>query len=132
VNKRANHGGNADPVIELKGKLSKITEKMRSKPFHRIGERLKLTTMNLKSYHRWDDYTKARNEMFAKTDVPWAPWHVTYSNDKKRARLNIIRHLLSSVKYKELVTEKVKLPKRKIGKDYMEQDCPFKLIPEEF
>ena len=70
--------------------------------------------------------------MFAKTDVPWAPWNVTYSNDKKRARLNIISHLLSSVKYKELDTEKVKLSKRKIGKVEAEKSYPFKLIPEKF
>lgn len=92
----------------------------------------KLTPMDLKSYDRWDDYTKARDEMFAKTDAPWAPWHVTISNDKKRARLNIISHLLSSIEYKELDTEKVKLPKRKIGKDYEEKNYPFKLIPEKF
>ena len=88
--------------------------------------------MDLKSYDRWDDYTKARDEMFVKTDTPWAPWHVTLSNDKKRTRLNIISHLLSSIKYKELDTEKVKLPKRKIGKEYQEQDYPFKFIPEKF
>jgi polyphosphate kinase len=92
----------------------------------------KLTPMDLKSYDRWDDYTKARDEMFAKTDVPWAPWNVTYSNDKKRARLNIISHLLSSVKYKELETEKVKLPKRKTGKTPPDQEPSFKLIPEKF
>jgi len=92
----------------------------------------KLTPMDLKSYDRWDDYTKARDEMFAKTDVPWAPWNVTYSNDKKRARLNIISHLLSSIAYKKLDTEKVKLPQRKIGKNYQDKNYPFKLIPEKF
>ncbi|MGA7279998.1 MAG: polyphosphate kinase 2, partial [Desulfocapsaceae bacterium] len=54
----------------------------------------KLTPMDLKSYDLWNDYTKARDEMFAKTDVPWAPWNVARSDDKKRARLNIISHLL--------------------------------------
>ena len=54
----------------------------------------KLSPMDLKSYDRWDDYTLARDEMFAKTDVPWSPWYVADSNDKKRARLNIISHLL--------------------------------------
>jgi polyphosphate kinase 2 (PPK2 family) len=92
----------------------------------------KLTAMDLKSYDRWDDYTKARDEMFAKTDVPWAPWNVTYSDDKKRARLNIISHLLSSINYKELETEKVKLPKRKISKTSQDKAPVFKLIPEKF
>jgi len=92
----------------------------------------KLTPMDIKSYDRWDDYTKARDEMLAKTDVPWAPWNVTYSNDKKRARLNIISHLLSSIEYKKLDTEKVKLPQRKVGKEYQEKNYPFKLIPEKF
>ncbi len=92
----------------------------------------KLTAMDVKSYDRWDDYTKARDAMFAKTDVPWAPWNVTYSDDKKRARLNIISHLLSSVQYKELETEKVKLPKRKIANTAQGKEPAFKLIPEKF
>ena len=54
----------------------------------------KLSPMDLKSYSRWDDYTKARDEMFAATDTAWAPWYVVRSDDKKRARLNLISHLL--------------------------------------
>ena len=92
----------------------------------------KLTPMDLKSYDRWNDYTKARDEMFAKTDVPWAPWNVTYSNDKKRTRLNVISHLLSSIKYKEIEREKIKLPKRKIARNDKEKSYSFKLIPEKF
>ena len=92
----------------------------------------KLSPMDLKSYDLWDEYTKARDEMFAKTDVPWAPWNFTYSNDKKRARLNIISHLLKSVKYKKLNIEKVKLPKRKVGKENEEKNSFLKIIPEIF
>ncbi len=92
----------------------------------------KLTPMDLKSYDRWNDYTKARDEMFAKTDVPWAPWNVTYSNDKKRTRLNVISHLLSSINYKELEREKVKLAKRTIAKEDEAKSYPFRLIPEKF
>ena len=92
----------------------------------------KLSPMDLKSYDRWDDYTRARDEMFAKTDVPWASWHVADSNDKKRARLNIISHLLGSIEYRELDTEKVKLPKRKIGGKYREKNYPFKFIHEKY
>ena len=54
----------------------------------------KLSPMDLKSYTRWDDYSRARDEMFAATDTAWAPWYVAHSDDKKRARLNIITHLL--------------------------------------
>jgi len=92
----------------------------------------KLSPMDLKSYNLWDEYTRARDEMFAKTDTPWAPWHVAHSDDKKRARLNIISHLLSSVEYKNLDSDKIKLSKRKVGKDYQEKEYPFKFIPEKF
>ena len=54
----------------------------------------KLSPMDIKSYTRWDDYTKARDEMFAASDTAWAPWYVARSEDKKRVRLNIISHLL--------------------------------------
>ena len=57
----------------------------------------KLSPMDLKSYDRWDDYTKARDEMFAATDTKWAPWFVARSEDKKRVRLNVINHLLKYV-----------------------------------
>jgi len=91
----------------------------------------KLSPMDIESYTRWDDYTEARDEMFAATDTAWAPWFVANSEDKKRVRLNIIAHLLSKVPYKKTPREKVKLPKRKIGK-YKSPDYPFKVIPEAF
>jgi polyphosphate kinase 2 len=91
----------------------------------------KLSPMDLKSYDRWDDYTKARDEMFAATDTPWAPWYVARSEDKKRVRLNVISHLLKHVPYKSIPAEKVKLPKRKIGR-YKAADYPFKYVPEKF
>ena len=91
----------------------------------------KLSPMDLKSYDRWDDYTKARDEMFAATDTPWAPWFVARSEDKKRVRLNVISHLLKHVPYKDVHAAKVKLPKRKIGR-YKAVDIPFKYVPERF
>ncbi|MGE5160706.1 MAG: polyphosphate kinase 2 [Betaproteobacteria bacterium] len=91
----------------------------------------KLSPMDLKSYDRWDDYTKARDEMFAATDTPWAPWYVARSEDKKRVRLNVISHLLARVPYEEMPREKVKLPKRKIG-GYKAVDYPFKYVPEKY
>jgi len=72
----------------------------------------KLSPMDLESYGRWYDYSRARDEMFAATDTAWAPWHLVRSDDKKRARLNVIRHLLSKVSYEEAPREKVRLPKR--------------------
>jgi polyphosphate kinase 2 len=72
----------------------------------------KLSPMDLESYSRWYDYSRARDEMFAATDTAWAPWFVVKSDDKKRARLNVINHLLSKIPYEEAPREKIKLPKR--------------------
>jgi polyphosphate kinase len=91
----------------------------------------KLSPMDLKSFDRWDDYTKARDEMFAATDTPWAPWFVANSEDKKRVRLNVISHILDQVPYKKVKTEKVKLPKRKVGR-YKAAKHPFKFVEERF
>ena len=92
----------------------------------------KLSPMDLESYSRWDDYTRARDEMFAATDTAWAPWYVAKSDDKKRARLNIITHLLSKIPYKEAPREKVKLPNRQKNTKYKSPDYPFKFIPETY
>jgi polyphosphate kinase 2 len=92
----------------------------------------KLSPMDLKSYSRWYDYSRARDEMFQATDTAWAPWFVAHSNDKKRARLNIITHLLGHIPYKKVPREKVKLPKRQKPGGYKEPDYPYKMVPEEF
>ncbi len=91
----------------------------------------KLSPMDLKSYDRWDDYTKARDEMFAATDTSWAPWFVARSEDKKRVRLNVISHFLKHVPHHALHAKKVELPKRKIGR-YKAANIPFKYVPEVF
>ena len=91
----------------------------------------KLSPMDVKSYDRWDDYTRVRDEMFKASDTAWAPWYVARSEDKKRVRLNVISHLLKQVPYKDVKADKVKLPKRKIGK-YKAIDYPFKYVPERF
>jgi polyphosphate kinase 2 len=90
----------------------------------------KLSPMDLKSYSRWYDYSRARDDMFKATDTAWAPWYVAHSNNKKRARLNIISHLLKHVPYQELPREKVKLPERQKAHGYTEPDYPYKLVPE--
>jgi len=92
----------------------------------------KLSPMDLKSYSRWYDYSRARDEMFAATDTAWAPWYVARSDDKRRARLNIIRHLLASIDYKAPPRAKVKLPKRQERGRYREPDYPYKFVPEKF
>jgi polyphosphate kinase len=90
----------------------------------------KLSQMDLKSYTRWDDYSDARDEMFLATDTAWAPWYVARSDDKRRARLNIIEHLLSRIPYSEIKRDKVKLPKRHVSDSKERVAYPCKLIPE--
>jgi polyphosphate kinase 2 len=92
----------------------------------------KLSPMDLKSYSRWHDYSRARDDMFAATDSGFAPWYVARSESKKRVRLNIISHILTHVPYKELPREKVKLPKRQSAGGYREPDYPFKFVKERF
>jgi polyphosphate kinase 2 len=92
----------------------------------------KLTGMDLKSYSRWFDYSQARDEMFAATDTGFAPWYVARSDDKKRARLNIISHLLSRIPYEDVPRAKVKLPKRQKPHGYREPRYPFKYVEERF
>ena len=92
----------------------------------------KLTPMDLKSYSRWYDYSRARDEMFTATDTGFAPWYVAKSDDKKRARLNIITHMLKHIPYEEAPRAKVKLPQRQKAGDYQEPEYPFKIIKEVF
>jgi polyphosphate kinase 2 len=92
----------------------------------------KLSPMDIQSYSRWDDNSQARDEMFAATDTAWAPWYLAKSDDKKRARLNVIAHLLSRVTYKDVPRKKEELPKRKIKGKYKSPDYPFKFVPERY
>jgi polyphosphate kinase 2 len=90
----------------------------------------KLTPMDLKSYSRWYDYSRARDAMFEATDKPETPWFVVDANDKRRARLNLISHLLSQVPYEEMPREPVKFPKHQEQGDYVEPDYDYRYIPE--
>ena len=92
----------------------------------------KLSDMDLKSYSRWYDYSRARDAMFAATDTAWAPWFVAHTDDKKRGRLNIISHLLSHVPYEPLAPRDVTLPKRQRANGYTVPDLPLRHIPEKF
>jgi len=120
-------------VILLKYWLEVSPEEQERRLLGRIndGRKIwKLSPMDVKSFDRWDDYTDARDDMFAATDTPWAPWFVARSEDKKRVRLNIIRHLLSQIPYKDLPVDKVKLPKRKIKRSKPKHD--FKYVAEAY
>jgi polyphosphate kinase 2 len=92
----------------------------------------KLSPMDLKSYSRWYDYSRARDAMFAASDTPWAPWYVADSNDKRRARLNIISHLLSKIPYEAIKREKVKLPQRQKPHGYKEPEDIRHHVPDVF
>jgi polyphosphate kinase 2 len=94
----------------------------------------KLSPMDLDSYGRWYDYSRARDAMFTATDRPFAPWYVVRSDDKKRARLNLIAHFLSRVPYEDVTGKqrKVKLPDRQKPHGYEEPDYPYKYVPEKY
>src|SRR5271170_5137823 len=90
----------------------------------------KLSPMDLKSYGRWYDYSRARDDMFKATDTSSAPWHVVRSDDKNRARLNVIAHLLSQIPYEDARPEKPSLPKRQKPHGYVEPNYRYKFVPE--
>jgi len=92
----------------------------------------KLSPMDLQSYSHWFDYSRARDDMFKATDSSWAPWFAVHSDDKKKARLNIIRHILASIPHKAAPRQKIDLPKRQKRGSYKESGYPFKFIPETF
>ena len=92
----------------------------------------KLSDMDLKSYSRWYDYARARDEMFAATDTAWAPWHVVRTDDKRRGRLNLITHLLSQVPYEPLTPKEVTFPERQAAGDYVEPSLESRMIPTSF
>ena len=92
----------------------------------------KLSGMDLKSYSRWYDYSRARDEMFTASDTGYAPWHVARSDSKRSARLNIITHLLSQVPYEKPEPETIELPERQEPGDYEDPKYPFKYIDEKY
>lgn len=90
----------------------------------------KLSPMDVKSYSRWYDYSRARDDMFRATDTSWAPWYIVDSNDKRRARINLISHILSQVPYEEIKREKPKFPKRQKRGDYQDPGLTLKQVPD--
>ena len=93
----------------------------------------KLSPMDLESHRRWYDFSRARDDMLQATDTPWAPWYIVDADEKRRARLNCIAHLLSLIPYKSVKREKVKLPKRQKAKGYVEpRNRATKHVPQVF
>jgi polyphosphate kinase len=92
----------------------------------------KLSSMDLKSYRKWDEYTWAREEMFVATDTAWAPWWVARTDDKRRGRLNVITHLLAQVPYEPLAAQEIKLPKRTIKSSGIGAESPVRFIPARY
>jgi polyphosphate kinase 2 (PPK2 family) len=90
----------------------------------------KLSGMDLESYRRWYDFSRARDAIFAATDTEFAPWYVVNSNDARRARLNCITHLLSKLPYQEVPREPVKLTKRQPKEGYVEPQWRRNVVPE--
>ena len=94
----------------------------------------KLSPMDLESFRRWYDYSRARDKMLEATDTKYAPWHLIRSDDKRRARLNCISHLLGLIPYKKAPREKIKLPKRSEKGSYDDQASlkGHHFIPEKY
>ena len=92
----------------------------------------KLSPMDLESHRRWYDYSRAKDAMFAATDTSWAPWYVVNGDDKRRARLNCITHLLSLIPYEDVPLERMKLPKRQKSMGYVAPSYPYHFVPERY
>ncbi len=92
----------------------------------------KLSDIDIQSYSRWYDYSRARDEMIKASDTAWAPWFVADSNHKKSVRLNILSHLLGQIPYKKTTVKKVKFPKRQDVDGYVEPDYPYHKVPKQY
>ena len=93
----------------------------------------KLSPMDLQSRVRWEQYTKAKEEMFARTNIPEAPWYIVEGNDKKRARLNCIDHLLNKIPYEDVPHQEIALPDRVFNPDYERAVLPPELyVPQKY
>jgi polyphosphate kinase 2 (PPK2 family) len=113
-----------------------VSEEEQEKRFRRRIEdplrQWKLSPMDVESFSRWYDYSRARDTMLRASDSAWAPWFVADTNNKRRGRLNIISHLLSQVPYDPLPPEDAELPERQEADGYVEPDLPLRHIPTPF
>jgi polyphosphate kinase 2 len=125
----------ASGVILVKYWLEVSKENQTERFMERINDERKiwkLSPMDLESHHRWYDYSRARDEMFAATDTPESPWYVVDSNDQRRGRLNCLAHFLSLVPYEEISREPVVLPDRQARGGYQEPDYPYHYVPDRY
>lgn len=104
------------------------TERLKGR-IHDKRKTWKLSPMDIKSYTRWNDYTKARDDMFDATDTDFAPWYVARSDDKKQVRIDILTHFLSQIPYEDIPMKKVKLPKRDTKPDDPQKMKRRRVIP---
>ena len=114
-------------IIVLKYWFSITDEEQQLRFLTRIHDPMKqwkLSPMDLESRVRWEQYTKAKEEMFARTNIDEAPWYIVEGNDKRRERLNCIEHVLSKIPYNEVPSEKVILPERVFNPDYERRVLP--------
>jgi polyphosphate kinase 2 (PPK2 family) len=123
-------------IILVKYWFSITDEEQQMRFLMRIHDPLKqwkLSPMDLQSRVRWEDYTKAKEDMFARTSIPEAPWFIVEANDKKRARLNCIDHLLQRVPYTPVPHEEIMLPSRVCDPNYERHNPPPELyIPQKY
>ncbi len=127
-----------DGGIQLIKTWLEVSDKEQKRRFEaRLADPLrqwKLSPMDLPSRSKWFEYSRARDLMLKATDTKWAPWYILRSDDKKRARLNCIRHILSLIPYKKVPREKVKLPRRSMKRAYDDQASieGRRFVPEKY
>ena len=122
-------------IVLLKYWFSVSDEEQEKRFKDRAGDparRWKLSPMDLQSMPKWIEYSKAKDEMFAHTDIKQAPWWTVEADDKRRARLNCIRHMLELIPYTEVPRKKIKLPGRQKAKGYEEPSYPWRYVPEKY
>ena len=123
-------------VVVIKYWFSITDEEQQPRFMMRIHDPIKqwkLSPMDLQSRVRWEQYTKAKEEMFERTNIPEAPWYIVEGNDKKKARLNCISHLLSMIPYEEVPHEPVLLPERVFDPNYERRTLPTNLyVPQKY
>lgn len=96
-------------------------------------KRWKFSEMDLESWDKWQEYSKAKDDMFKYTDTKQAPWYIVDADDKKKARLNCIAHILESIEYKDLIPESIELPPRSIEQNYIRPPITdFTFVPEKY
>ena len=123
-----------DGIILIKYWFSVSDEEQQSRFASRLEDpmrRWKLSPTDLESIHRWEDYSRAKDDMFTATDIEGSPWWTVDSDDKRAARLNVISHLLSSIPYKRLEPEEISIPDRPGADDYERPPREqFKYVPD--